>query len=260
MRIANSRMSLGRAMGGLTIVTLLLVALPAHARPGDPASDRWPPLPAEAEAFHGGTLRESVISGVASEPELYGFDAPVTEVSFGPLYPVYLYTRDFVAGRASTERSAAFKEGGDWITPVIQHGTIRNVVSVANPTGAKWEFGTLGYGADLGQRLSEVRRGDLVVIEPPLNAWFRVHGRNISPLNSHADRVLPGQTSISAFRSQLAARYADSNVDPEGVMVGGGAKVPAPADQRLPSFGAGLALVIVAAVFLARRRRQHEPT
>lgn len=260
MRIGNASLSLRVSTPLLTILTLLLVTLPAQARSGDPASDRWPPLPAEAQAFHHGGLRDSVISGVASEPELYGFDAPVTEISFGQLYPVFLYTREFVSGRTSGERAAAFKEGGDWITPVIQHGTIRNVVSVANPTGTKWEFGTLGYGADLGRRLSEVRRGDLVVIEPPLNAWFRVHGRNISPLNSQADRVLSGQTTISAFQSQLAARYADSDIDPDGVMVGGGAKIPAPMDRMLPSFAAGVGIVVLGATLLARRRRRHEAT
>lgn len=242
------------------VVAIAVATMPllAQAKPGDPAAERWPEVPAEAQAYHRNQIRQRVVAALRLDPEQLGFSAPVKTVDVGSLIPAYTFSKEFVAGTASATREAAFTETGEWLTAVSQGGRIRNVVSIAN-TGGSWDMATLGYGAELGARLAEIRPGDLVVYEFPVNAWFRVHGDQVSPLNTAAERVLPSTIPLAEFQGTVVARYADAQADPEGVMAGGGGAVrPAAEGHTWPVWLAvGAVMVVLAAALLARRRQTH---
>lgn len=199
----------GRA-GILCVVGAVVIASCADADlrgSGIAAGDDWPPLPPEAlDYVREGLEPDMLASLTAGDERDMGFTSPVTDLELGEPAPTYLLTRELRRGEAPADRASAFRFTGEWAIPVSQHGSVRTAVTIGKLGRGPWERITLGYGLDLAEALLTVRRGDLLVFDGPLDAWFWVRGDTVTEL-SQGRPLLHGSVSLARFRQLVVADH-----------------------------------------------------
>ncbi|WP_158887863.1 hypothetical protein [Amycolatopsis anabasis] len=165
----------------------------------------------------------------------------------------------FVAGKADVPvaefaylsmraRSAAGQEATIWLTPEPNGWQATNLT-----TGTE----EVTYPAQAG--------GDLVFTEPQINAWYRVRGDQVVPLNDPARARVGQGTTLAGYQSIVHQQYGDklpgSDYVNQGRLGGYQPRDLAPADSAsgqsvspLLAGVAGLAVVLAAAGWIVRRR------
>ncbi len=140
-------------------------------------------------------------TGVVS-PAQAAAKAPVV---VGAAVPVYSLNPAFVAGRADASvarfayvarqaRSASGQTASVWVSRDAQ--------------GA-WHLMNISSTVDEAVYPAQ-GAGDLVFTEPQINAWYRVHGSRVLPLNATARQAVgPQGEDLGAYQAGVHARYGD---------------------------------------------------
>ncbi|WP_112238284.1 hypothetical protein [Kribbella monticola] len=179
--------------------------------------------------------------------------------------PVYALNPDFV-------RSRSAEVGTLWyVATKATKGTAIMTVYTAPDQAGAWQPVNIATG-DTEARMAAAAHGGKLLIEPQLDAWYVVAGSQIRALDADATKAIGTKPiSITAYRQQVAARYADKQAGSTYAKNGtaGGydvaaapatatapaMAVPADGDSWLVPATGATAVVLAAGVVLFARRR-----
>ncbi|MDI5968860.1 hypothetical protein POF50_005795 [Streptomyces sp. SL13] len=200
---------------------------------------------------------------VATLPDESDPCAGVPDFTIGSPVALNEIAEDFVSGAVSPDPSTAVTLGYAIAAVKFSDGRAATVMlSPRDTTG--WEFAAVREG---DTDFTYARQGDAaatVFNEPEIEAYYKLTGSDVEPLNDEARDGLDGRASVSLSEYQeiVEGRYANeesgSQYDREGRAGGFGRAAAKPSSQLSTVIvgGAGTSAAVAGvAVFLLRRKR-----
>jgi len=167
-----------------------------------------------ADTFFGQIVKEELKPSLAKD---FNLNPSSENITFGPLHPVYTFTKEFVKGK---------KIGADgiikideYIAVVYQDGLPVNVIGTYETDTGKFEMSTFGYGIDLAQELHNLKAGEWILSEAPEDGWYIYDGKTVNPLTPYTKKLMAEEKSVNEYQDIVIERYKD--VDTRPGMVGG---------------------------------------
>lgn len=201
-----------------------------------------------ADTFFGQIVKDELKSSIATEFKLN----PNSEnITFGPLHPVYTFTKDFVKGIKIGADGIIKTE--EYIAVVYQDGTPVNVIGTYEKNSGEFEMSTFGYGVDIAQELHKLKAGEWVFSEAPENGWYLYDGKTVKPLTQQTKKLIAEEKSVKEYQEIVIER--NKGVDSRPGMAGGSGV--GTIDIELGMYMAlGIACMAVMFFFVNNRRRK----
>jgi hypothetical protein len=192
----------------LMLLVLWLVA-PVNAENGIPEGAQE-----FADTFFGQIVKNHLKSSFAGD---YNLNDDSENITFGPLHPVYTFTKEFVKGKKIGADGIIKTE--EYIAVVYQDATPVNVIGTYEKDSGEFEMSTFGYGVDIGQELDKLSAGEWVLSEAPKDGWYLYDGKTVKPLTPYTKKLMAEEKSVNEYQEIVIERY--KNVDTRPGMAGG---------------------------------------
>lgn len=154
-----------------------------------------------------------------------------TDVSLGTPHQLHTWTPEFRGGTRASEVSTPIDQ---WVAPLLDRGEPVGTIHAHRNNDGLVELAYFDDHVSLATRLLSTGDAEIVVYDPPLDAFFGMESEQIRPLSDTARSEVAGRASVEDFQQLLAERYAGDDLtnvglpsdDPRAAMAGGGGGVP----------------------------------
>ncbi|MEH7444245.1 hypothetical protein V7201_18180 [Bacillus sp. JJ1122] len=201
-----------------------------------------------ADTFFGQIVKDELKSSIAGD---FNLNPNSENIIFGPLHPVYTFTKDFVKGKKIGADGIIKTE--EYIAVVYQDGIPVNVIGTYEKASGEFEMSTFGYGVDIAQELHKLNAGEWVFSEAPKDGWYVYDGKTVKPLTQQTKKLMAEEKSVKEYQEIVIERY--KNVDSRPGMAGGsgGGNI----DIEFGMYMAlGIACIAAVIVFFANNRKR----
>lgn len=267
-RIRLTRLTVTVALSSCT----LLGAVPLAAAAG---SDDLPNRQAAVDVLHSADTRAEICSffdepdpenspgAVATIPDDSDPCAGVPDFTISSPVALNEIAKDFASGAVSPDPSTAITLG--YAIAVVKFADGHAATAMLSPDDtAGWKFAAVREGDTDFTYASQGDAATSVFNEPEIEAYYKLTGSTVEPLNGEARDGLNGRPSVSLSEYQqiIEGRYADeqsgSEYDKDGLAGGFGRPTAKPSSHLTTLVVGGAstsAAVAGGALFLFRRKR-----